>query len=99
MLICHLMNKKKLNIARNKVDQLDQKIFNLIKKRTQIVKYMLSLKKYKNQIVDHKRINTILKNVKSKSIKDGIDPKITRRIWTSMIWGFVNFQKKNFKKK
>ena len=93
------MNKKKLNIARNKVDQLDQKIFNLIKKRTQIVKYMLNLKRYKNQIVDHKRINTILKNVRNKSIKNGIDPKITRRIWTSMIWGFVDFQRKNFKKK
>ena len=93
------MNKKKLKIARKKVDQIDEKIFNLIKKRTQIVKYMLVLKKYKNQIVDHKRINTILKNVRNKSIKDGIDPKITRRIWTSIIWGFVNFQKKNFKKK
>ena len=93
------MNKKKLKIARKKVDQLDEKIFNLIKKRTQIVIYMLSLKKYKNQIVDHKRINTILKNVRNKSIKNGIDPNITRRIWTSMIWGFVDFQRKNFKKK
>ena len=93
------MNKKKLKIARKKVDQLDEKIFNLIKKRTQIVKYMLSLKKYKNQIVDHKRINIILKNVRNKSIKDGIDPKITRRIWTSIIWGFVEFQRKNFRKK
>ena len=93
------MNKKKLKIARKKVDQLDEKIFNLIKKRTQIVKYILNLKKYKNQIVDHKRINIILKNVRNKSIIDGIDPKITRRIWTSMIWGFVDFQRKNFKKK
>ena len=93
------MNKKKLNIARNKVDQLDQKIFNLIKKRTQIVKYMLSLKKYKNQIVDHKRINTILKNVRKQSIKNGIDPKITRRIWKAMIWSYVDFQRRNFKKK
>ena len=93
------MNKKKLKIARKKVDQLDEKIFNLIKKRTQIIKYMLSLKKYKNQIVDRKRINTILKNVRNKSIKDGIDPKITRRIWTSIIWGFVDFQRKNFRKK
>ena len=93
------MDKKKLKIARKKVDQLDKKIFNLIKTRTQIVKYMLSLKKYKNQIVDHNRINTILKNVRNKSIKNGIDPKITRRIWTSMIWGFVDFQRKNFKKK
>ena len=93
------MNKKKLKIARRKVDQLDKKIFNLIKKRTQIVKYMLNLKRYKNQIVDHKRINTILKNIRNKSIKNRIDPKITRRIWTSMIWGFVDFQRKNFRKK
>ena len=93
------MNKKKLKIARKKVDQLDEKIFNLIKKRTQIVKYILNLKKYKNQIADHKRINIILKNVRNKSIKNGIDPKITRRIWTSMIWGFIDFQRKNFKKK
>ena len=93
------MNKEKLKIARNKVDQLDKKIFNLIKKRTQIVKYMLSLKKYKSQIIDHKRINAILKNVRNKSIKNRIDPKITRRIWTSMIWGFIDFQRKNFKKK
>ena len=93
------MNKKELKIPRKKVDQIDKKIFNLIKKRTQIVKYMLSLKKYKNQIVDHKRINIILKNVRNKSIKDGIDPKITRRIWTSIIWGFIDFQKKNFGKK
>ena len=63
------MNKKKLNIARKKVDLLDKKIFNLIKKRKQVVKYMLGLKRYKNQIVDHKRINSILKNIRNRSIK------------------------------
>ena len=93
------MNKKKLNIARKKVDLLDKKIFNLIKKRKQVVKYMLSLKRYKNQIVDHKRINTILKNIRNKSIKNKIDPKITQRIWRSMIWSFINYQRKNFRKK
>ena len=75
------MDKKKLIIARNKIDQLDNSIFNLIKKRTKIVKYMLGLKRYKNQIVDHKRINTILKNIRKKSMRHGIDPKITTRIW------------------
>jgi chorismate mutase len=93
------MNKKKLNIARNKVDQLDQKIFNLIKKRTQIVKYMLSLKKFRKEIIDHKRNNEIFKKIKNKSIKNGIDPKITRRIWQAMIWSYVDFQRRNFKKK
>ena len=93
------MDKKKLENARKKIDKLDKSIFNLIKKRTQIVKYMLSLKQYKNQIVDHKRINAILKNIQKKSIRHGIDPKITSRIWNAMIWAYVYLQKKNFKKK
>ena len=93
------MNNRKLKEARKKIDQLDKKLFDLIRKRTKIVKYMLSLKKYKKEIVDHKRINSILKTVKTKSIKQGIDPKITQRIWKSMIWSYVNFQKKNFKRK
>ena len=93
------MNKKKLKVARRKIDQLDNNIFNLIKKRTKIVKYMLNLKRFKSQIVDYKRIKTILKNIKKKSIKNGIDPKITERIWKSMIWSYVDFQRRNFRKK
>ena len=93
------MNKNKLKLARNKVDHLDQKIFNLIKKRTQIVKHMLSLKKSKKEIVDHTRIKGILKRIKSKSIKNDIDHRITTKIWKSMIWSYVDFQRRNFKKK
>ena len=93
------MNKKKLIIARNRIDQLDNNIFNLIKKRTKVVKHMLGLKRYKNQIVDHKRIKTILKNIQKKSIRHRIDPKITTRIWKAMIWSYVYYQIRNFKKK
>tara|TARA_Y100000590_G_scaffold166031_1_gene190121 strand:+ start:2178 stop:2459 length:282 start_codon:yes stop_codon:yes gene_type:complete len=92
------MNKKKLNIARKKIDKIDQKILNLIKRRTMIVNHMLSLKKYKNQIIDHKRINEILKKIKKKSIKNKIDPKITQRIWKEMIWSYVDYQKRKFGK-
>ena len=93
------MHRKKLIKARKNIDKVDNKIFNLIKKRTIIVDHMLSLKKQKSQIVDRKRINVILKNLKNRSIKDGIDPKITIRIWKSMIWSYVDYQRKNFKKK
>ena len=93
------MNKNKLKQARNKVDQLDQEIFNLVKKRTQIVKYMLGLKKSRKEIVDRKRNNEIFRKIKDKSIKNGIDPKITKRIWKAMIWSYVDFQRRNFKKK
>ena len=93
------MNKKKLQIARNKIDQLDKKILFLIKKRTAVVKYMLSLKGFKKQIIDHKRIKEILKKIKKQSIKNRIDPKITSRIWKSLIWSYIDFQRRNFKKK
>ena len=93
------MDKKKLKKARIKVDQLDQKIFNLIKKRTQIVKHMMSLKKFKSEIIDCKRINAILKKIKNKSLKNNVDPKITIRIWKSIIWSYIDFQKRNFNKK
>ena len=93
------MNKTKLKIARNKVDQIDKKIFDLIKERTKIVKYMLSIKKYKRQIIDRKRIDDILKKIKNKSIRYGIDSKLTSRIWKSIIWSYVEFEKRKFKKK
>ena len=93
------MNKKKLKIARKKVDQLDKKIFNLIKRRTKIVRYMLSLKQFKTQIVDQKRSNVILKNIRKKSVQHGVDPKVTSRIWKTMIWSFIDYQRRNFKKK
>ena len=93
------MNRKKLNIARKKIDSLDSKIFDLIKKRTNVVKQMLSFKKYKNEIVDHKRINEILKKIKNKSIKAGIDQKTTNKIWKSIIWSYVDLQRRKFKKK
>ena len=93
------MNKKKLNLARKKIDLVDKNIFNLIKKRTKIVNHMLSLKKFKNEIIDHKRINEIIRKIKKKSLSSNIDPKITTRIWKTMIWSYIDYQKRNFKKK
>ena len=93
------MYKKNLRKYRNKIDELDNKIFILIKNRTQLIKHILLEKKFKNQIIDHKRINEILRKIKNKSIRNGIDPKITRRIWKSMIWSYADFEKRNFKKR
>ena len=91
--------QKELNKLRNKLDKLDDSFIKLIKKRTDLVKKVLKLKNYKNQIVDKKRIKIILSKVKRKSIKNKIDPKITNRIWKNMIWSYINFERRNFKKK
>ena len=93
------MDKKKLKKARGKIDTLDSRIFELIKQRTNVVKKMLKLKESKNQIVDQKRIKGILRKIKEKSIKNNIDPKITARIWRSIIWSYVDYQKRKFSKK
>ena len=60
---------------------------------------MMNIKNLKKQIVDRKRINEIFKKIKKKSIKNSIDPRITSQIWKSMIWAYVKYQRRNFKKK
>ena len=92
-------NKKKLALVRVKLDKLDNQLLSLIKKRTILVNDVLKLKEFKNEIVDKKRINQILKKIRLKSKKIKIDPKITNRIWKNMIWSYINYEKKNFKKK
>ena len=93
------LKKKKLNNIRKKLDKLDNSLINIIKKRTLLVKDVIKLKNYKKEIVDKTRINKILNNIKKKSIQKNIDPKITRRIWINMIYAYINFERRNFKKK
>ena len=92
-------NKKKLEIIRSKLDKLDNKLLALIKFRTNLVKEVLKLKEFKKEIVDKKRINVILKKIYSKSKKLNIDTKITNRIWKNMIYSYIDYEKRNFRKK
>ncbi len=93
------LKRKKLDKIRSKLDKLDNKLIRIIKVRTNLVKKVLALKDKKNQIVDKKRINFILKNIKKKSLKNNIDPKITHKIWSNMINTYIDYEKRNFKKK
>ena len=93
------LKKEKLSKIRIELDKLDNLLIKIIKKRTNLVKKVLALKERKNQIVDQNRINMILKNIKKKSIKNKIDPKITNKIWKSMISAYIDFEKRNFDKK
>tara|TARA_B100000902_G_scaffold383837_1_gene423215 strand:- start:134 stop:424 length:291 start_codon:yes stop_codon:yes gene_type:complete len=93
------LKKKKLSKIRSELDKLDNSLIKIIKKRTYLVKKVLALKDKKNQIVDQKRISKILKSIKKKSLKNDIDPKITNRIWKNMIWSYIDYERRNFKKK
>tara|TARA_B100001057_G_scaffold49603_1_gene44230 strand:- start:2299 stop:2589 length:291 start_codon:yes stop_codon:yes gene_type:complete len=90
---------KKLSKIRFELDKLDNSLIKIIKKRTSLVKKVLALKEKKSQIVDHKRIKVILKSIRKKSLRNNIDPKITNKIWKNMISAYIDFEKRNFKKK
>ena len=92
-------NKIKLNKLRKRLDKIDIHLLKIIKIRSEIVKKVLSLKENKSEIIDQPRIKKILNKIKRESIRRKIDPKITKRIWKNMIWSYIDFERRNFKKK
>ena len=93
------LKKKKLSKIRSELDKLDNKLIKIIKKRTNLVKKVLALKDKKSQIVDQQRIKLILGNIRKKSVKNNIDPKITNKIWRNMISAYIDFERRNFNNK
>ena len=93
-----MINKNIIKI-RKELDKLDNKLLDIIKKRSKLVDLVIKNKKFKKEIVDKKRILIILKNIKRKSRKRKIDQKITEKIWKTMIRAFIEYEFRNFKKK
>ena len=62
-------NKIKLNKLRKSLDIIDARLLKIIKERTNLIKKVILLKNYKNEIVDQKRINIILKKIKKVLVK------------------------------
>ena len=96
--IVAMVNKNILKI-RKELDKLDNHLLEIIKKRTKLIDIVIKNKKFKKDIVDKKRISIILKNISKKSKTKKIDPKITKKIWKSMIGAFIDYEYRNFKKK
>ena len=93
-----MVNRNILKI-RKELDKLDNSLLEIIKKRTKLVDLVIKNKKFKKDIIDKKRISVILKNISTKSKKKKLDPKITLKIWKTMIRAFIDYEYKNFKKK
>ena len=95
----NLTNKQMLNKARVEIDKLDAKLLPLIVKRSKMVKIALAAKTKKSQIIDQKRIKSILKKVGKAAKSKSADPNLIKSIWKSMIWNFIDYEKKEFKKR
>ena len=68
--------------------------YDLYMKLTTNLVLFLKGKLYLKKIIYHKN-----EKINVPSIKHKIDPLITSQIWKSMIWSYINYQKRNFKKK
>ncbi len=93
-----MINKKILKI-RKELDKLDDKFLDILKQRQKLVDLVIKNKKFKKDIVDKKRIKVIINNILKKSKKKRIDPKVAKKIWLSMIKGFIDYEFRNFKGK
>ena len=93
-----MVNKNILKI-RKQLYKLDNKLLEIIKKRSKLVDIVIQNKKFKKDIVDNKRIKIILKNIARKSKQKKIDTIITNKSWKSMIKAFIDYEHRNFRKK
>ena len=93
-----MVNKNIIKI-RKSLDKLDNNFLILLKKRETLINQVLKNKRFKKEIIDRKRIKTILKNIHKKSRDKKIDRIVTRKIWTAMINAYIDYEYRNFKKK
>ena len=92
-------NSKEMKIIRKKIDQIDDKLLPLMVRRSKLVQKALNLKKKRTEIIDKKRIDEISKKISDKTEELGGNSKLLKTIWLSIIKSFIDYEKKEFKKK
>ena len=86
---------EELNDHRRKIDTLDEQMLRLLEKRLTIVKEIANLKTRENlPIRDTKRETAILDSIAIKAEKLGLDPKIAKQFFRSIIELSVEVEQK-----
>ena len=82
---------------REKIDQIDLEMLNLLSKRKDLVTEIVKFKS-RDQIVDQKRIKLILDRLDIEAKKRGIPENIVRKLWEGMIKSFISYEEDIFDK-
>lgn len=87
------MSQKKIIKIRSTIDTIDKQIIRLLGLRK---KQVVKIAKYKNKrsIVDRKRINQIMKRIKSEAKKNKIDFNLVKNFWKQLIQYSIKLEKK-----
>ena len=89
---------KNLKEVRKNIDNVDARLVKLIAEREFYAREAVKFKTDKRQIIDRKRINTVLTSVKKLSKKYKVSGLIVEKIWKLMIQNFIILENKLFKK-
>ena len=92
-----MKNLKAIEDIRINIDKIDLEILNLIEKRKDLVDRVVKLKT-KDEIVDQKRIDSILRKLDEEAKKKMLPSKMIKDIWEKMINGFIEYEKRYFEK-
>tara|TARA_B000000437_G_C11620893_1_gene295374 strand:- start:367 stop:666 length:300 start_codon:yes stop_codon:yes gene_type:complete len=84
-----------LEDIRKQIDKIDLRILDLISERKDLVTEVVKLKR-RDQIVDKKRIESILKKLNNEAKKRSLPSEFIEEIWNLMIKNFINYEEKIF---
>jgi isochorismate pyruvate lyase len=84
-----------LEDIRKQIDKIDLRILDLISERKDLVTEVVKLKR-RDQIVDKKRIELILKKLNNEAKKRSLSSEFIEEIWNLMIKNFINYEEKIF---
>lgn len=87
------MSQRNIQRIRSSIDTIDKKIIELLGLRK---KQVLKIAKYKNKktIVDKKRINQIMKKIKSEAKRNKIDYVLVKNFWNKLIQYSIKLERK-----
>lgn len=87
------MSQRNIQRIRSSIDAIDKKIIKLLGLRK---KQVLKIAKYKNKktIVDKKRINQIMKRIKSEAKRNKIDYVLVKNFWNKLIQYSIKLERK-----
>ena len=89
---------KNLKEVRKSIDNVDARLVKLIAEREFYAREAVKFKTDRRQIIDRKRINTVLIRVKKLSKKYKVNRLTIEKIWKLMIQNFIVLENKLFKK-
>ena len=92
-------NSKEMRLIIKQIDLVDDKLLPLMVKRSKLVEKALSLKKKQTEIIDKKRIEEISRKISKKSEELGGNSRLLKSIWLSIIKNFIDYEKREFRKK